>query len=104
MNINNGDTDMKTQAKFINDFKKLHDIDYRKEQFLDNQYGSSPCFNYDRAGEIVQSLNNELAKQFDDQLVIYNLSMDIESLRTTKLKTYIECRVNNYYNLNSLNN
>ena len=88
---------MKSQKTFIREFKKELDIDFRKHQFLDNQYGGTPCFDYDFAKEIVTTLNNNLIDLFNDQYVIYNTEMDIESLRTTQLKNYILDRVDTYY-------
>ncbi len=73
-------------------------IDFRKHQFLENQYGASPCFDYNFAKMVVLELyqwaqcfieeNNENFPHFDGWE--YNLSMSIEQLRTTKVKSLIE--------------
>ena len=88
---------MKTQIQFIKRFKLKHGIDFRKEVFLDNQYNNVPTFNYDFACEIVTALNGSLENQFGYRYVIYNMGMDVESLRTQTLKNYIEDRVSAYY-------
>lgn len=85
--------------KFINSFKKEFYIDFRKHQYLENQYGNTKTFNYNFASNIVTELNNQLIDLFDKQYVIYNHSMDCEALRTTSLETYIYDRVSSYFNL-----
>lgn len=73
-------------------------LDFRAHQFLENQYGASPCFDYDTAKEVISylykwgheyiSANEENYPHFDGW--VYNLSMAIEQLRTTRLKVVVE--------------
>ena len=88
---------MKTEKQFIKEFKNEMGIDYRKHVFLENQYGDTPTFDYDFAKKIVIELNKSLIDLFEHQLVIYDLSMDVEYLRTQTLSNYIETRVFDYY-------
>jgi len=72
-------------------------LDFRVHKFLDNQYGATPCFNYDFAEEVISFLyswahnfieeNEENYPHFSGWE--YNLQMSIEELRTTPLDVVI---------------
>lgn len=95
---------MISQQKFIKNFKQKHSIDYRKHAYISNDYGLFPVFSYEFAKKTVDELNSDLIKLFGKQWVKYNTKIDIESLRNTALKHYIENRVCNYYELSGSNN
>jgi hypothetical protein len=73
-------------------------IDFRKHAFLNNQYGATPCFNYDFAQDVVTSLYNWAHSFIEENEVNYphfsgwqyNTSMECEKLRSTKLQALIE--------------
>ena len=85
MTINKSDL-----KEFIREFKDDHYIDFRSDVFLENQYGNTPTFTYDRADILVHDLHNRLEAMFGDEYIIYNSSMEIEKLRCEKLKDYID--------------
>ncbi len=88
--------------KFLKNFKKDNNLDFRKNKYYEHSYfyncKYSTYFDYDFARKIVINLNDELEKEFEKQKVIYNVEMDIESLKVQKLKDYIISRVDDYFN------
>ena len=77
------------------DIKELLDVDFRRHQFLDNQYNNSPCFNYDTAESYVANIHQFLSEKYGEA-VIYNFMQEVESLRITTLKMYIESNIVSY--------
>lgn len=94
---------MSTKKQFIANFKKDLHLDFRSQVFLSNQYGAYPQYGYDVAKNVVSELNERLIDLFNEQYVIYNNDMDIESLRTQRLSEYINNRVNDYFQLSAMN-
>ena len=77
------------------EIKKLLDVDFRRHQFLDNQYNNSPSFNYDTAESYVANIHQFLSEKYGEA-VIYNFMQEVESLRITTLKMYIESSIASY--------
>lgn len=76
-------------------------IDFRKHQYLQNNYGLIPVFSYSFAESVMSSLYrwaNAFINEHQDQLRVtgidYNLVMACDALRMSKLTTEIEkvCR------------
>ena len=99
-----------SKESFIKNFKRKHDIDFRKDiHVTPTNVFHKPRLNYDRAVNIVKSLNDELEVLFSQKYtnnyittvsrrVAYNLDMDIDSFRGPgTLKQYIYDRVGFYY-------
>lgn len=72
-------------------------LDFRKHQFLDNQHGNSHCFRYEFAELVVTALY-EWAHQYIEEHEEnyphfvgweYNLSMECEKLRSSKLSDLV---------------
>ena len=79
----------------LQEIKKLLDVDFRRHQFLDNQYNNSPCFDYDAAESYVANIHQFLSEKYGEA-VIYNFMQEVESLRITTLKMYIESNIVSY--------
>ena len=79
----------------LQEIKKLLDVDFRRHQFLDNQYNNSPCFNYDAAESYVANIHQFLSEKYGEA-VIYNFMQEVESLRITTLKMYVESNITAY--------
>ena len=79
----------------LQDIKELLDVDFRRHQFLYNQYNNSPCFNYDAAESYVANIHQFLSEKYGEA-VIYNFMQEVESLRITTLKMYIESNIASY--------
>ena len=79
----------------LQEIKKLLDVDFRKDKFLYNQYNNSPCFNYDAAESYVANIHQFLSEKYGEA-VIYNFIQEVESLRITTLKMYIESNIAAY--------
>ena len=79
----------------LQEIKKLLDVDFRRHQFLDNQYNNSPCFNYDTAESYVANIHQFLSEKYGEA-VIYNFMQEVESLRITTLKMYVESNIVSY--------
>ena len=79
----------------LQEIKKLLDVDFRRLQFLDNQYNNSPCFDYDAAESYVANIHQFLSEKYGE-VVIYNFIQEVESLRITTLKMYIESNIAAY--------
>ena len=79
----------------LQDIKELLDVDFRKDKFLDNQYNNSPCFNYDAAESYVADIHQFLSEKYGEA-VIYNFMQEVERLRITTLKMYIESNITSY--------
>jgi len=95
---------MITTNSLVNKFRKDFELetgtklDFRTHQFLSNQYGAAPCFDYDTAKDVI----THLYKWGDEYIAghkenyphfggwVHNLSMSIEQLRTTRLKVVVE--------------
>jgi len=73
-----------TQNEMMIDTKRVFDIDFRSDVFLNH----SPSMNYDRVKDIV-IYANELLVEERGEVREWNLEMDIESIRTTTLKIYL---------------
>jgi hypothetical protein len=89
--------------ELLKNFKKETGIkiDFRKDQFLENQYGATPTFNYDFAEKIVFFTYCYLEEYAEKTINYsgfpgweYNLQMSVEALRTTRLKIFIEDKIN----------
>lgn len=73
-------------------------LDFRTHQFINNQHGATPCFDYSEAKEVIAHLykwgeefietNREYYPHFGGW--VYNLDMAVEQLRTTRLKVVVE--------------
>ena len=48
----------------LQDIKELLDVDFRRHQFLDNQYNNSPSFNYDAAKSYVANIHQFLSEKY----------------------------------------
>jgi isocitrate lyase len=79
----------------LQDIKELLDVDFRRHQFLDNQYNNSPSFNYDAAKSYVADIHQFLSEKYGEA-VIYNFTQEVESLRITTLKMYVESNIVSY--------
>ena len=79
----------------LQEIKKLLDVDFRRHQFLDNQYNNSPSFNYDAAKSYVADIHQFLSEKYGEA-VIYNFTQEVESLRITTLKMYVESNITAY--------
>ena len=79
----------------LQEIKKLLDVDFRRHQFLDNQYNNSPSFNYDTAESYVANIHQFLSEKYGEA-VIYNFMQEVESLRITTLKMYVESNIVSY--------
>ena len=79
----------------LQEIKKLLDVDFRKDKFLYNQYNNSPCFNYDAAESYVANIHQFLSEKYGEA-VIYNFIQEVESLRITTLKMYVESNIVSY--------
>lgn len=87
-----------TTKQLVKEFKVTNNLDFRSHVFLDNQYGNSPCFNYDFAETVVSKLfafahnfirnNEEYYPHFSGW--DWNLQMECENLRISKLKDRVE--------------
>jgi hypothetical protein len=92
-----------TYNQLLKEFKQQNDLDFRTTKYFINSYfynaKNSVYFNYDFAEKIVVNLNEFLEEKFGDRLVIYNLQMDIDSLKIQSLQTYICCRIDGYLNV-----
>lgn len=91
-------------STLIKEFKKENNLDFRVNKYLEQSYfynfKRSTYFSYDFAKNIVLNLNDFLEKKFNKKLIIYNLDMDIESLKTQKLETYIFNKISDYIEIN----
>lgn len=67
------------------------ELDFRQHVFLTNEYGATPTFDYDFAKEVVTSMRQFLTEKYGDY-AIYNTGIDVESLKTTCLKTELLCK------------
>ena len=79
----------------LQEIKKLLDVDFRRHQFLDNQYNNSPCFDYDTAESYVANIHQFLSEKYGEA-IIYNFMQEVESLRITTLKMYVESNIVSY--------
>ena len=79
----------------LQEIKKLLDVDFRKDKFLENSYNNSPCFGYDTAESYVANIHQFLSEKYGE-VVIYNFMQEVESLRITTLKMYIESNIASY--------
>ena len=79
----------------LQEIKKLLDVDFRKDKFLENSYNNSPCFGYDTAKSYVANIHQFLSEKYGEA-VIYNFMQEVESLRITTLKMYIESNITAY--------
>ena len=79
----------------LQEIKKLLDVDFRKDKFLENSYNNSPCFGYDAAKSYVANIHQFLREKYGEA-VIYNFIQEVESLRITTLKMYIESNIAAY--------
>ena len=79
----------------LQEIKKLLDVDFRKDKFLENSYNNSPCFGYDTAESYVANIHQFLSEKYG-KVVIYNFMQEVESLRITTLKMYIESNIASY--------
>jgi hypothetical protein len=73
---------------FVKDETKLV-LDFRTHVFLENQYGAYPEYSYSDAETVIDCVYNFLDAHFVDYSGRFNRSMDIEALRTTKLKDFL---------------
>ena len=79
----------------LQEIKKLLDVDFRKDKFLENSYNNSPCFGYDAAKSYVADIHQFLSEKYGEA-VIYNFMQEVERLRITTLKMYIESNIAAY--------
>jgi isocitrate lyase len=79
----------------LQEIKKLLDVDFRKDKFLENSYNNSPCFGYDAAESHVANIHQFLSEKYGEA-VIYNFMQEVERLRITTLKMYIESNIAAY--------
>ena len=98
---------MEQNLKFstlLKEFKKENNLDFRINKYFDHSYfynfKRSTYFSYDFAKNIIINLNDFLEKKFNKKLIIYNFDIEIESLKTQKLETYIFNRINDYIEIN----
>ena len=75
---------MKGFKKYLADNSNIN-LDFRSHVYLNNQYGLTPCFEYETAKTIILLL----AEYTSDDSPIYNLNNSIDNLRITKLKDFI---------------
>ena len=86
---------MKNDIKILNEFKEFTlkstglDLDFRTHVFLENQYGASPVYSYSDAEAVIDSVYAFLDKCGIDYEGRFSRSMDIEALRTQKLKEFL---------------
>jgi len=81
-------------------------IDFRKHVFLDNQYGGTPCFNYNFAESVVVFTYAFLEKHIEENKYDYpmfggwkyNLMMECEKLRSTTLQNFISGNIQGMLN------
>jgi len=85
-----------TVEKILREFRNENYLDFRTHKYLSNNYNLTPCFNYDFAKNIVLKINELLEERFGGKYVIYNLEMDVESLRLQTLKDYLYNRIQDY--------
>lgn len=74
--------------QFVNDDCGL-ELDFRKHVFLENQYGASPQYSYSDAEAVLSCVFGFLDKFYVDYNGRYNFNMEIDKLRTSKLKDYL---------------
>ena len=79
----------------LQEIKKLLDVDFRKDKFLENSYNNSPCFGYDTAESYVANIHQFLSEKYGEA-VIYNFMQEVERLRITTLKMYVESNITAY--------
>ena len=91
------------ENELLKEFKELNNLNFRIHKYFDRSYfynkKKSVYFNYDFAKKIVINLNNFLIEKFGENLVIYNIDIDIQSLETQSLKDYVETRIDEYFNI-----
>lgn len=81
-------------------------LDFRKHVFLDNQFGATPCVNYDFAEQLITNLYAWGHQCIEDSPELfptfggwkYNLQMSCEKLRTEKIKHHIESVIDDLNN------
>ena len=87
---------MKNTAMDIDSFKQFTwyryglRIDFSWQVYLSNQYGLSPCFGYDIAERVVDSLFEFWDRHDVSWSGRYNKNMMLDQLRTTPLKQQLE--------------
>lgn len=64
-------------------------LDFRTHAYLENQYGAYPQYSYSDAEAVIDCVYSFLDAHFVDYDGRFNRSMDIEALRTTKLKDFL---------------
>lgn len=80
---------IKSFKAFLNEEHNT-ELDFRKHVFLENQYGGYPQYPYAIAEDVVDGMFSFFDKHNVDYDGRYNRSMSIESLRTEKLKDFLE--------------
>jgi len=68
--------------------KKKFDIDFRRDSYIINSFNLSPVMDYLRAEEIIL-FSNKLLENNN-----FNLSIEVNNLKTDTLKFYLECLIN----------
>lgn len=88
-------------------FKKLYlsyakllglDVDFRRDCYLDNHHGLTPCFRYERAELLIESLyswandyiaqNAEFFPEFSG--FRFTLSIEVEKMRITSFQDFVK--------------
>ena len=65
-------------------------IDFRKDVYINNEYGCCPQINHSRAEDIIKKVHEILENETKDKFHIYNLSIEVEKLKTNTLKSVLE--------------